>query len=116
MEENRRNDQRYPLSSKITITMNDVILNKTECRNISLGGMCIAISDKIDNWKNGLLIMVHKFEEEVVFFTTKFKVLWNNDKSSNRKETLIGVNFKDIDPKNFDFLSRIIHHQSNMAS
>ena len=116
MEENRRKDSRYPLSSKITVTMNDVILNSTECKNISLGGMCVATSDKIDRWENGLLIMVHKFEEEVIFFTSKFNVLWNNNKTPKRKETLIGIGFKDIDPKNLDFLSRIIHHQSNMAS
>ena len=115
-EENRRKDQRFPLSSKITLTMNDSILNETECRNISLGGMCITVNDKIDNLENGLLIMVHKFDEEIIFFTTKFKVSWNNTNFPNRKEALFGVNFTDIDPKNLDFLSRIIHKRSSMAS
>ena len=116
MDENRRKDTRYALASRITITMNDVILNETECRNISMGGMCIAIKDKLDNWKDGLLIMVQKFDKEVIFFSSKFRVLWKDMKPSNRKESLIGVNFHETDPKNFEFLSRIIHYQSNMAS
>lgn len=116
MDVNRRKDTRYALDSKVTITMNDVILDGTECRNISMGGMCIAIEDKLDNWKNGLLIMVHKFDEEVIFFSSKFRVLWKNMEPSDRKESLIGVHFHETDPKNFEFLSRIIHYKSTMAS
>ena len=116
MDENRRKDTRYTLSSKVTVTMNDVILDGTECRNISLGGMCLAVNDKLDNWKDGLLILVHKFDKEVIFFSSKFRVLWKNMKSSKRKESLIGVYFQETDPKNFEILSRIIHYKSNMAS
>lgn len=116
MDENRRKDTRYSLSSRVTVTMNDVILNDTECINISMGGMCLAINDKLDNWKDGLLILVHKFDKEVIFFSSKFRVLWKNMKSSKKEDSLIGINFQETDPKNFEFLSRIIHYQSNMAN
>ena len=95
--------------------MNDVILNGTECKNISKSGMCIAIEDRINGWKNGLLILVHKFDKDVLLFTSNFEVQWKNVSGSKHEKTLIGVNFKDIDHKNSEHLSKIIHYQSNPA-
>jgi len=112
----RRKDTRISLSKKITVTMNDVILNGTECKNVSKSGMCIAIDDRIDGWKSGLLIMVHKFNKDVILFTSKFEVQWKSVSGAKHEKTLIGVNFKDLDHKNTDHLSQIIHYQSNLAS
>ena len=116
MTDNRRKDIRYPFQSRVTVTMNDVILNGTECLNISSGGMCIAIDDRIDTFSDGMLIIVHKHNSEVIFFKADFIVSWNNRHMPDRSHIQIGISFKNLDPENEHMLDRLLSFRSLAAN
>lgn len=116
MFKERRKKTRYPITEQLSVRFNDEFLNGTECSDISLGGMCIVLDDKIKNDdKYGIVMLVQKYNKEVLFFESKFVRLWDNFVYVNRKDTRIGVKFIDLDPKNFDSLCRIISLKAELA-
>ncbi len=114
MFSNRREFLRCRLSAKITLTIDDVILYGTECKNISKGGMCVVVGDRLDECDDGMLIMVNKYKDEVIYFKANFIVSWNNILSPNQMSTKIGIAFKDLDSRNREALERIISYQSDV--
>ncbi len=114
MPDNRRNHERYNFQAKVTVTMNDVILHGTECVNISSGGMCIKVGDRIDAIDKGMLIMIHKYQNEVIFFKSDFSVSWNSIQSPVRYNAQIGIVFKKLDSDNKNALDRILSFQTNV--
>ena len=113
----RRRDSRYPVTEQLSLRFNDNFLNGTECSDISLGGMCIVIEDKIDKeYKYGTVFLVQKYEDEVIFFESQFRKIWDNPVYVDREDTRIGVKFLDIDTRNFDNLQRIITIQEKIKN
>ena len=105
----RRKYPRYPVIEQLTVRFNDTFLNGTECSDISYGGMCIVVDDKIGKEvKYGIVFLVQKYKEEVIFFESKFMKMWDNLVYVDRNDTRMGVKFLDIDDKNLKSLSRII--------
>jgi c-di-GMP-binding flagellar brake protein YcgR len=111
---NRRKHARYHLHTRVTFTMNDIILWGSRSINISSGGMCIAINDNIDICDNGMLILVHKHNDAAIYFQADFSVAWNSGASSGKAEILMGIAFKELNAKNQKALDRILSFQSNV--
>ena len=113
----RRRDSRYPVTEQLSIRFNDNFLNGTECSDISLGGMCIVIEDKIDKkYQYGTVFLVQKYGDEVIFFESRFRKIWDNPVYVDRKDIRIGVKFLDIDTRNFDNLQKIISIQEKIKN
>ena len=108
----RRKYPRYPVIKQLSVRFNNTFLNGTECSDISLGGMCIVVEDKIDEkYKYGIVFLVQKYGEEVIFFESKFMKMWDNPVYVDRNDTRMGVKFLDVDDKNLKSLSRIVSLQ-----
>ena len=108
----RRKYPRYPAIEQLTVRFNDTFFNGTECSDISYGGMCIVVDDRIGKEvKYGIVFLVQKYKEEVIFFESKFMKMWDNLVYVDRNDTRIGVKFLDIDDNNLKSLSRIISLQ-----
>ena len=113
----RRKDSRYPVTEQLSVKFNDNFLNGTECSDISMGGMCIVVEDKINQeFKYGTLFLVQKYGEEIIFFESRFRKIWDSLVFVDRKDTRIGVKFLDIDEKNLKNLSRIISLQEELKN
>jgi len=113
----RRRDSRYPVTEQLSVRFNDNFLNGTECSDISLGGMCIVIEDKIDKkYQYGTVFLVQKYNEEVIFFESRFRKIWDNPVYVDRQDTRIGIKFLDIDTRNFDNLQKIISIQEEIRN
>ncbi len=113
MFDNRRKDSRYPIQSKVTVTMNDVILDSTECANISTGGMCINAADRGEHADTGMLILVHKCNNEVILFRADFTVSWSKTAKSHRNNSQMGISFTNIDKDNIKALNQIVSFQAS---
>ncbi len=113
MSDNRRKDSRYPIQSKVTVTMNDVILDSTECTNISAGGMCLTAADSGKPADTGMLILVHKCNNEVILFRTDFTVSWSKTVLPHRNDSQIGITFTNIDKNNIKALNQIVSFQAS---
>ncbi len=108
----RRKYPRHPVIEQLSVRFNNTFLNGTECSDISLGGMCIVVEDKIDEKnKYGIVFLVQKYGEEVIFFESKFMKMWGNLVYVDRNDTRMGVKFLDVDDKNLKSLSRIVSLQ-----
>ncbi len=94
--------------------MDDVILKGTECVNISSGGMCLTINDRIDLWNTGMLIMVRKYKREAIYFKTDFSVTWNSLALPGESEVYMGIAFKELDAANKKALDRILSLHCNV--
>ena len=113
----RRRDSRYPVTEQLSVRFNDNFLNGTECSDISLGGMCIVIEDKIDKkYQYGTVFLVQKYNDEVIFFESRFRKIWDNPVYVDREDTRIGIKFLDIDNRNFDNLQKIISIQEKIKN
>ncbi len=113
----RRKDSRYPVTEQLSIRFNNNFLNGTECSDISLGGMCIVVEDEIDKGhKYGTVFLVQKYKEEVIFFESRFRKIWDNPVFVDRNDIRIGVKFLDIDSRNFDSLCKIISIQDKIEN
>lgn len=113
----RRRNTRYPVTEQLSVRFNNTFLNGTECSDISVGGMCIVIDDKIDKeYKYGTVFLVQKYGDEVIFFESRFRKIWDNPVYVDRKDTRMGVKFLDIDTRNFDNLQRIISIQEKIKN
>ena len=111
----RRKNSRYSCDLRLSVEIGDTTFDTTECSNISLGGMCIVVDDKVDkSEKYGTLTLLQKSDEEEVCFNAKLLILWSNFKYIDRNDTTrVGVKFKDLDPENIKKLQKIISHHSN---
>ena len=114
--QNRRKFSRLPFSARITVTMNDVIIGDTRCKNISHGGMCFVINDRVDAINNGMIILVHKCDNDITFFKANFAVSWNQVVSHDKHAIELGVNFEGLDTENKKALSRILFYESTAAN
>ena len=105
----RRKHPRMPVMEQLSVRFNDEFLEGTECSDLSLGGMCIVFDDTIKNKnKYGIVMLVQKYDNEVIFFESKFVRLWDCHIFVDRKDTRMGVKFIDMDDKNFKSLNRLI--------
>lgn len=111
----KRCAKRYLITEQVTVRFeDDSFLNGTECSDISLGGMCVVLDERIEKkQKYGIIMMVHKYGDEVVMFESRFVRLWDRPVFVDRNDTRMGIKFIDLDPKNFDSLCRIIDIQSD---
>jgi hypothetical protein len=116
MSVNRRKHPRLALDSKVTVTMNDVILEGTTIKNISSGGMCIAVRDRIDKFEDGMLILIYRCHEDVLFFKADFSVSWNSILSPDKYNAELGILFKNLEPTSRNILEKILLHSSGGAS
>lgn len=115
MSKERRENNRYVFTEKITIQFDDEFLDGTETSDISLGGMCIIVKSKINkHHKYGTVMIVQKFKKEVVMFETKFVKLWDNSVYLDKEDTRIGIKFINVDPKNYNSLCKIIDLQEEL--
>lgn len=113
----RRKNSRYPVTEQLSLRFNDNFLNGTECSDISLGGMCIVVEDKIDEKYNyGTVFLVQKYGKEVIFFESRFRKIWDSLVFVDRKDTRMGVKFLDTDDKNLKNLSRIVSLQEKIKN
>ena len=79
--------------------------------------MCIVIEDKIDKkYQYGTVFLVQKYGDEVIFFESRFRKIWDNPVYVDRKDIRIGVKFLDIDTRNFDNLQKIISIQEKIKN
>lgn len=114
MFKNRRRHQRYPITVQVSVRFGDTFLDGTECSDISLGGMCVVVNEEIEkNWKYGTVMLVQKYGDETIVFESNFTRLWDNHVYVNRKDTRIGIKFRDIDSTNFNNLCKLISYQSS---
>ncbi|MGD9200356.1 MAG: PilZ domain-containing protein [Chitinispirillia bacterium] len=112
MFKNRRKHQRYPITVQVSVRFGDNFLEGSECSDISLGGMCVVVNDKISKNNNaGVVMLVQKCGEETVFFESDFVRLWDNLVYTDSNDTRLGIRFKNIDQKNFDSLCKILSFQ-----
>lgn len=116
MFKNRRKYQRYPVTVQVSVRYGENFLEGTECSDISLGGMCVVVNDKIEQkFDAGVVMLVQKCGEETVFFESDFVRLWDNLVYFNKNDTRLGIRFKNIDPKNFDSLCKILSFQGESS-
>ena len=107
--EERRKYTRYPVIEQLSVRFNNTFLKRTECTDLSMGGMCIVVEDKIDEIANyGIVFLVQKYGEEVIFFESKFIIMWDRRVSADRDDIRLGVKFFDVDDENLNSLSRIV--------
>ena len=112
MFKNRRKDQRYPITVQVSVRFGENFLEGTECSDISLGGMCVVVNNKINkNYTSGVVMLVQKWGKETVFFESDFVRLWDNLVYFNSNDTRLGIRFKNIDKENFDSLCKILSFQ-----
>jgi c-di-GMP-binding flagellar brake protein YcgR len=112
MFKERRKHSRYQCDLRLSVEIGDTTFKTTECSNISMGGMCIVVDDKVDKTiKYGTLTLVQRKDEEEISFNVKLLILWSNFKYVDRRDTLIGVKFKGLDPENSKKLKKIISSQ-----
>lgn len=112
MFKNRRKYQRYPVTVQISVRFGENFLEGSECSDISLGGMCVVVNEKIkEKSNNGVVMLVQKCGDEVIFFESDFVRLWDNLVYFNSKDTRLGIRFRNVDMKNFDSLCKIISYQ-----
>ena len=112
MFKNRRKDQRYPITVQVSVKIGDSFLEGTECSDISLGGMCVVVNNKINrNYTSGIVVLVQKCGEETVSFESDFVRLWDNLVYFDSNDTRLGIRFKNIDKDNFDSLCKILSFQ-----
>jgi len=113
MLKERRKYRRLPVTEQLSVRFNDEFLRGTECSDISIGGMCIVFDDVIkNNNKYGTVMLVQKYDEETIFFQSKFVRLWDNLVYVDRKDTRMGVKFIELDSENFESLNKIIDMQT----
>ncbi len=113
MFKDRRKFSRYPCDLTMSVEIGDSTFTTTECSNISLGGMCIVVDNKVDkSIKFGTLHLTKKCDSEEINFQAKLIILWSNFKYVDRFDTRIGVMFKDLDSENKENLQKIISTQS----
>lgn len=108
----RRNYQRIPLHIPVTIIINDRTLHEAECKNISMGGMCISVEGaSVENQENGKVELQYHCNEETITFKGEFTVRWLHVRE--KKHCDFGLQFTYYDPSNSTNLARIVLYQLN---
>lgn len=114
MYRERRKHSRYSCDLKLSVEIGNTTFKTSECSNISLGGMCIVVDDKVDKKiKYANLTLIQKNKDEEISVNAKLLILWSNFKYVDRSDTRLGVKFKDLDPENMKNLQKIIEFQEN---
>ena len=115
MLKERRKNHRFPVTEQLSVRFNDECLDGTECSDISKGGMCICFNDSVNtDSRYGTLMLVQKFDDEVIFFESKFVRLWDTLVYLDKKDTRMGIKFMDIDSENIDNLNKILSLQKSV--
>ncbi len=115
MFKERRVNDRIPVTEQLSVRFNDEFLDGTECSDISKGGMCICFSDSINtDSRYGTLMLAQKYDNETIFFESKFFRLWDSLVYLDKKNTRMGVKFIDIDDKNIENLDKILSMQNSV--
>lgn len=115
MFKNNRHHTRYPVIEKLSLRFENEFLNGTECSNISLGGMCILIDDKISsNDKYGTLMLAQKMGDDIILFEADFVRLWDRLAFADSDDRRMGIKFINIDKENHKKLLKIISTQDKM--
>lgn len=104
----RRQYTRKALTVAVTLDIDGTIIRGSECRNISQGGMFIALKQDIAINKQGTVTLTTKCGSELITFRSEFQVVrcvypgeYNGDKG-------IGVTFTRMDDASNQNLFRIL--------
>ena len=112
---NRRRHHRYPVTVQLSVRFGTNFLEGTECSDISFGGMCVVLNERINiKSSEGVVMLAQQCGEEIIFFESDFVRLWDNRVFFNRNDTRMGIRFKNVDMKNFDNLCKIISYQDEL--
>ena len=104
----QRNYPRIDLRSPVNVTVNDRVLEGTECINISMGGMCIQVDAAIEQQQKGTVEMEYECDDEKVTFKGEFVIRWIKPAASEGPERQFGLQFTYYDAKSLSNLARII--------
>lgn len=104
----QRNYPRVPVQTPITVTIDNHVLKNAQCINISMGGMCVAVNDTIEEQQKGTVELEIEFENERINFKGEFTVQWISGKDLNSREKNFGLKFTYYDSANLTNLARII--------
>lgn len=104
--ENRKH-LRVILPTAITLKIDDKVIQGSECQNISLGGMYVKTSEKINENEKGSLTLTVHCGNKTENFKTNFYVVWTDTVNKYG----VGICFTNIDSDNLQSLENIIYHQ-----
>ncbi len=105
----RRNYQRVNINKTITVTVNGRELAYAECRNISMGGMCISVKDSVEKDQCGTVELTYECENESITFKGEFTICWVRITDEDTQE--FGFKFDYYDSTDLTNLARIVLSQ-----
>jgi c-di-GMP-binding flagellar brake protein YcgR len=104
----QREHYRVSLESQVTVETGDGHFLKGTCVNISMGGMCLLLEEKITKKLVGRVRMTFEFYGEINEFCAGFSVVWTGAERPNVPLKQAGIQFSAIDFENRSSLTRII--------
>jgi hypothetical protein len=110
--QNHNNHRKYPrvvCKTDLTIVLEEQVVGKVRCHNISLGGMCIETENYIGQGKKGRVWMNQHCDTEEISFSSEIVKVWDNDKFADTGNHFMGIMFTGIDIENWERLSSIVN-------
>ncbi len=105
----RRNYHRVNIKKSVTVTVNDREIAYAECKNLSMGGMCISIRGSVKKDQCGLIEFTYECENESINFKGEFTICWMRITDDDAQE--FGLKFDYYDSTNLTNLARIVLKQ-----
>lgn len=107
---NRRKHSRYSGGNSTTITIDGHEIEAVDCRDISVGGMCLMVKWIPEDVETGQIVMKRFVNNERVNFTAQFRKIWSRPAFIDSDEIIMGVLFKHIIPEQMINLHKIIEY------
>jgi c-di-GMP-binding flagellar brake protein YcgR len=92
----------------VTLDFNGSFVRGSECRDISLGGMLVALREVVELNKKGVVTLTTKCGPELITFRAFFQVVRECAIGESNRETGIGIIFTGMDNASVHNLNRII--------
>ncbi len=105
----RRNYPRIPIEKSVIVSIGGRELAHAECRNISMGGMCISVKDTVLQDQDGSVELIYECENDSLTFKGEFKICWVKPIDNETQE--FGFKFTYYDSTGLTVLARIVLDQ-----
>ena len=108
MFRDRRQHERKPLTVAVTMDFNGTTVRASECRDISIGGMLIALWEDIAENRQGVVTLTTKCGSEFISFSAVFKIVRECFFDEQNQIRGVGVEFIGMDAVSSHNLHRIV--------
>lgn len=107
----KRRDPRAFLTVAVTLVIGDRIVRGTECRNISLSGMLIRVSEKLDKETEAVVTLTKRCEDQFFSFAADCRV---SRFEESEKGSYVGVVYTGMSPRDKQNLHQIVDFQFSL--